>query len=139
LGWSLRTEVVSSAELPEPDARWCVFQEGRLVEFTAYIALDHLGQPLSVRARRPGDRFRPQGGPGQRKLQDLMVDAKVPRRLRERLPVLCDAAGRVVAVLPLRAGEDAVVASSTAKVLVIRGRLLSGETTAMLDRSPEPW
>ncbi len=42
---------------------------------------------LSVRPRRPGDRLRLPGG--TRKLQDILVDAKVPRLLRDELPVVC--------------------------------------------------
>ncbi len=42
---------------------------------------------LSVRSRRPGDRLRLAGG--SRKLQDILVDAKVPRPLRDALPVIC--------------------------------------------------
>jgi tRNA(Ile)-lysidine synthase len=44
--------------------------------------------PLAVRARRPGDRFRPLGAPGERKLQDVLVDLKVPRASRDRVPLL---------------------------------------------------
>src|SRR6185295_3233551 len=36
-------------------------------------------KPFSVRNRRDGDRFRPLGSPGRRKLQDVLVDRKVPR------------------------------------------------------------
>lgn len=45
--------------------------------------------PLWLRPVRPGDRMRLSGMRGSRKLQDLWVDAKVPRDLRPRLPVLC--------------------------------------------------
>lgn len=42
---------------------------------------------LSVRPRRLGDRLRLPGG--TRKLQDILVDAKVPRPFRDELPVVC--------------------------------------------------
>ena len=44
--------------------------------------------PLLLRSRRPGDRIRPLGLGGAVKLQDLFVDAKVPRPLRDRIPVV---------------------------------------------------
>ncbi|HEU5003606.1 MAG TPA: tRNA lysidine(34) synthetase TilS [Actinomycetota bacterium] len=47
-----------------------------------------LDGPLAVRSRRPGDRYRPAGGSGERKVQDMWVDARVPRALRDRLPLL---------------------------------------------------
>jgi tRNA(Ile)-lysidine synthase len=47
-----------------------------------------LQAPLSLRGWRPGDRFRPLGLAGRKKLQDFFVDAKVPREERGRLPLL---------------------------------------------------
>ncbi|MHB1343658.1 MAG: tRNA lysidine(34) synthetase TilS [Thermoleophilia bacterium] len=43
---------------------------------------------LWVRGVLPGDRMRPLGAPGSRLLQDVLVDGKVPRRLRARVPVV---------------------------------------------------
>lgn len=42
----------------------------------------------TVRTRRPGDRLRPLGASGNRKLKDLLIDRKVPRSVRDRLPLL---------------------------------------------------
>jgi tRNA(Ile)-lysidine synthase len=51
---------------------------------------------LRVRSRRPGDRLRPLGAPGRRKVQDVLVDRKVPRRERDRVPIVVDDTGRIV-------------------------------------------
>jgi tRNA(Ile)-lysidine synthase len=51
--------------------------------------------------------MRPRGGPGSRKLQDVLVDAKIPRRDRETLPLLVTAAQVVLFVPGVRAAEDA--------------------------------
>ncbi|HLO02122.1 MAG TPA: tRNA lysidine(34) synthetase TilS [Symbiobacteriaceae bacterium] len=56
----------------------------RLAVFDAGL----LPGPLAVRTRRPGDRLYPVGMTGSKKLQDILVDAKVPRRLRDRLPLI---------------------------------------------------
>ncbi|MBU8896989.1 tRNA lysidine(34) synthetase TilS [Corallococcus sp. M34] len=50
--------------------------------------------PLTVRTRRPGDRIRT--GAGQRKLQDVLVDLRVPEEARHAQPVVADAAGTVM-------------------------------------------
>ncbi len=56
------------------------------------------GCELRLRTRRAGDRFRPKGMGGRsRKLKDWMIDRKIPRRLREQIPLLC-ADGAIVAV-----------------------------------------
>ncbi|HLI55552.1 MAG TPA: tRNA lysidine(34) synthetase TilS, partial [Actinomycetota bacterium] len=58
-------------------------------------------QDLALRSRLPGDRYRPLGAPGERKLQDLFVDAKIPRAERDRVPVLT-CAGRIAWVAGFR-------------------------------------
>jgi tRNA(Ile)-lysidine synthase len=46
------------------------------------------GDVVTIRTRRPGDRLRPLGCTGERKLKDLLIDRKVPRQARESLPLL---------------------------------------------------
>lgn len=41
-----------------------------------------------VRGRRPGDRLRPRGLGGRKKLQDYYIDRKLPRRLRDAMPII---------------------------------------------------
>jgi len=53
---------------------------------------------LVVRSWRPGDRIRLPGVEGRRKLQDVFVDTKTPRRRRSSLPVL--ECGREIVWLP---------------------------------------
>jgi tRNA(Ile)-lysidine synthase len=48
---------------------------------------------LHVRARLPGDRLRPLGLDGSKKVQDLLVDRKVARQQRESIPIVCDDQG----------------------------------------------
>ena len=55
----------------------------------AYLDADKTGADLTVRSRRPGDRLRPLGLGGQKKLQDILVDAKVPARDRDAIPLVC--------------------------------------------------
>jgi tRNA(Ile)-lysidine synthase len=66
-----------------------------------------IARPLEVRAWRPGDRLRPRGGRGSRKISDLLVDAKIPRDLRAELPVLVAADGTILFVAGLRPSEVA--------------------------------
>ena len=46
------------------------------------------GLDLRIGFRRPGLRMRPAGGAGTRKLQDIFVDAKVPREERDAWPLV---------------------------------------------------
>jgi tRNA(Ile)-lysidine synthase len=54
--------------------------------------------PLELRTRRPGDRFRPERGAGQRKLKAWLIDRKVPRERRDAILVV--ASGRDILALP---------------------------------------
>jgi tRNA(Ile)-lysidine synthase len=72
----------------------------------AAVRIDAFAPPFVVRNRRPGDRLRPLGAPGRRKLQDLLVDRKVPRTERDRVPIVIDAAGRIVWVAGLAMAEE---------------------------------
>jgi tRNA(Ile)-lysidine synthetase-like protein len=54
----------------------------------AWLAADALPGALMVRWRRPGDRFQPLGLPRAKRLQDFLVDSRVPRERRDRLPLV---------------------------------------------------
>src|SRR5450759_961228 len=60
--------------------------------------------PLEVRAPRPGDRFKPLGSPGTRKLTDFFIDAKLPRSLRKRCPLVLSC-GEIAWVAGMRLDE----------------------------------
>jgi len=57
--------------------------------------------PWTLRGRRPGDRFRPGGGRAK-KVADLLIDAHIPKDVRDQLALLADAKGRVFWVEGLR-------------------------------------
>jgi tRNA(Ile)-lysidine synthase len=55
----------------------------------AHFDLHKTGTVLFVRKRRPGDRFQPLGMNMPKKLQEFMVDAKIPRSWRGHIPIVC--------------------------------------------------
>jgi tRNA(Ile)-lysidine synthase len=91
------------------------------------IAAGVLALPLAVRNRLPGDRFRPLGAPGKRKLQDFLVDRKVPRADRDALPLVVDARGRIVWVPGQAVAEEFKVSASSQSVILLRVRRLGGK------------
>lgn len=72
---------------------WMLRGELRRAAFELPAGLAESGARL--RSRRPGDRLRPLGAPGGRKLKELLIDRKLPRADRDRLPIL-EIGGRVV-------------------------------------------
>ncbi len=67
--------------------------------YQAWLDADALNGELVLRVRRDGDRFEPLGLDGHsQKLSDFFTNVKVPKRARERWPLLC--AGEKVAWIP---------------------------------------
>jgi tRNA(Ile)-lysidine synthase len=81
-----------------------------------------LALPLVVRNRRAGDRMRPLGAPGRRKLQDVFVDRKVPRQDRDRVPVVVDRSGRIVWVAGLAVADECRVTAPETGVVILELR-----------------
>ncbi len=55
-----------------------------------YLDRDRIVEPLTVRGRHSGDRYRPLSMKGTRKIKDIFIDAKVPLSLRDLVPVIAD-------------------------------------------------
>jgi tRNA(Ile)-lysidine synthase len=64
-----------------------------------------LGDALTVRSWRDGDRMRPLGLGGSKSLQDLFTDRKVPRSLRHALPVVA-AGDRIAWIAGVAVSEE---------------------------------
>ena len=56
--------------------------------------------PLVVRSFRPGDRFRPAGMEGSKKLKDFFIDARIDKEIRRGLPLVT--AGEILWVAGMR-------------------------------------
>ena len=85
---------------------------------------DRLALPLRVRRWLPGDRIRPLGLGGTRKVSDVLTDARVPVHHRAAVPVVLSE-GKVVWVAGHRMAEAVCVRPETrryAKITFIRGR-----------------
>lgn len=74
--------------------------------------------PLVVRSRLPGDRFHPMNSKGHKKVGDFLTDLKVPRRQRERVPILVSD-HRIIALLGRRIDHGVRVTTETTEVLKV--------------------
>ena len=84
----------------------------------ALFDLDSLPETLTVRNFRPGDRFRPLGMQGHRKVKDLFIEKKVPLEVRATLPLLL--AGNEILWIPgYGRSEVAKVGAATKKILQV--------------------
>jgi tRNA(Ile)-lysidine synthase len=110
-GWTAVAEIVRPPPLqPRPRSR-----------FEAWLDADAVGPQITVRSRRPGDRLRPLGLGGEKKVQDLLVDAKVPWEERDVVLLVCAAWG-IAWVVGHRLDERAALGEGSRSALRLRFR-----------------
>ena len=114
-GWRFAVDLLEPDEWspgqppPTPPSAWSV-----------YIDAGRLTEAPGVRARRPGDRFRPLGlGGHSTKLADFMVNNKVPAEQRGRWPLVVSG-DDIVWVAGLRLDEGYRVTPETRRVVRLR-------------------
>jgi tRNA(Ile)-lysidine synthase len=71
---------------------------------------------LKVRSWRPGDRVRPLGLGGTKKLQDVFVDSHIPESARHRVPIVADDE-KILWVAGILVSDDCKVTESTTSFL----------------------
>ncbi len=106
-GWRITTKIAAlDEEMPKP-GKW-----------RAVLDYDCVGDALILRGRRPGDRFYPHGMESSKKLQDFMVDAHVPRYIRDDVPIFV-AVDNIVWVAGLRTDNRVKTTPNTKRALII--------------------
>jgi tRNA(Ile)-lysidine synthetase-like protein len=131
LGWRIRAWRIAGAPgsehagglPPAPELPAFAFADrsaelGR-AESRVYLDAATIGETLTVRAWQPGDRFRPLGMSGEKKLQDYFGDAKAPRELRTRLPLVFNA-DHLVWVAGLRIDDRVRLTPTTQAITVLQ-------------------
>lgn len=83
-GGLIKTSVLSGEAIREMDWK-------EVPDSEAYADLGESRPELFARYRRPGDSFYPLGLGGRKKLHDFFVDAKVPREIRDTVPLVTTA------------------------------------------------
>lgn len=116
-GLSVET-TLSSGPLPEDKDAAGMENYG----WQALFDYDKIRPPLYVRTRQQGDRFQPAGMAGKsKKLQDFLVDEKVPRTKRDALPIVATEQ-EVLWVVGMRTDERFLPGPGTKRVLAVHAR-----------------
>jgi tRNA(Ile)-lysidine synthase len=89
-----------------------------------FFDADKIGNEIILRHWRAGDRFQPIGLKTSAKLQDLFVNAKIPRERRQNLTLASTAAGEIFWVEGLRISGNFKITPKTKCHLVLRWRRL---------------
>jgi len=107
-GWDIEAAVITPSAAKEADTKSS--------DLTACFDFDKTGNKLTVRRRRPGDRFQPLGMGQPKKLNEFMIDAHIPQSWRRRIPVVCSP-GQILWAVGYRIDERVKVTDNTKKVL----------------------
>jgi tRNA(Ile)-lysidine synthase len=110
--WEVRAELASTVPRPE-GPELAVLDPGAL------------GAALEVRSWRQGDRMRPLGLGGSKSLQDLFTDRRVPRSLRQALPVVTSD-GRIVWIAGVAVSEEFAAGPGASEAAVLTAAQVRG-------------
>ncbi len=112
-GTDIVLKIMDRQDMKESPAAPC----GGVCAMLDWDKLKASGVPV-FRNRRAGDRFRPIGMQGSKKLQDYMVDRKIPRHLRDSLLLL--AAGDRILLAGRETGAECAVSEETEYILLVK-------------------
>jgi tRNA(Ile)-lysidine synthase len=85
-----------------------------------YLDADKIKFPLILRIREEGDRFRPFGMKGEKKLKDFFIDEKIPLEKRGKIPILVTGAGKILWAVGYRRSNLGIITKKTSKIIRIR-------------------
>jgi tRNA(Ile)-lysidine synthase len=111
-GWIVETRIDS----PVNDSAFFNIENNE--SFSACLDLEKAGSGLFIRPRRRGDSFQPLGMPESKKVGKFMLDARIPRSWRERVPLIVSDK-HILWIAGYRLDERAKVTPETKHVLKI--------------------
>lgn len=86
-------------------------------DFTKYFSMDNISK-LTIRGRKDGDKIIPLGMKGSKKIKNIFIDCKVPKDLRNSVPIIVFD-NEVGWVVGLRVSDNYKITKDTKKLLKI--------------------
>lgn len=107
-GWRIEATIINREEMTEKGG-----------DFTAYFDLGKTGDRLLVRPRQPADRFQPLGLYQPKKVNEFMIDAKIPRAWRQQVPIVCSPK-QILWLVGWRIDDRVKVTENTKQILCLK-------------------
>ncbi len=92
--------------------------QGQSVTWVEYFSADKMQDEIVVRSKKDGDRYRPIGLGGTKKVKQILIDEKIPSSWRDQIPLFVSK-GKIFWVGGYRISEDFKVTENTKKVLKV--------------------
>jgi len=114
----LSTGALLGTEFVELDEALChtIMQGGVNADLEAYVAVA-AEEALEVRGWQQGDRFRPLGAPGTKKLKDCFIDRHIPVKERKLLPLVVSQSGEIIWVPGFPPADTMKIGTATKRAL----------------------
>lgn len=93
-------------------------------DYEAWFDLEQLSFPIIIRSRQNGDRIELFGLNGSKKVKNMFIDAKVPPRARNHIPILSDDEHRILWIPGFRQSRHAGVNAGTQRILHVKAEPL---------------
>lgn len=88
--------------------------------YECVLDADKVGKVLTIRSWKRGDRMKPFGMNFEKKLQDIFVDEKLPRRKRSLVPIITAEDGRICWIVGFRISDEFAVQENTKRFLHLK-------------------
>lgn len=89
--------------------------------YVKYFDYDKVVGNIYVRNRKSGDKFRPFGMKGSKKIKDYFIDEKIPKDERDKIPLVVDDKN-IIWVVGYRTSEQYKITRDTKNVLIIEAK-----------------
>ncbi|MDI3472736.1 MAG: tRNA(Ile)-lysidine synthase [Thermotogaceae bacterium] len=89
-------------------------------EKTKVFDYDKIEWPIFARSRKAGDRIKPSGFRGHRKVKDILNEMKIPKWLRNGVLILQDSSGKIMWISGFRISEDFKITENTRRFLILK-------------------
>lgn len=108
MGYTVKIEVVNKNNNIE-------FSNNDLIKYFDY---DNIVDEIIIRTRRDGDKIRPFGMSGNKKVKDIFINNKVPIEDRDKVPIICFD-NNIAWIVGYKVSEDYKITSKTKKIIKI--------------------
>ncbi|MDD5011145.1 MAG: tRNA lysidine(34) synthetase TilS [Phycisphaerae bacterium] len=112
-GWRIETEILS---MKDRDAENIKNNKDKFVEWFDY---DQIELPLTVRPRRQGDKFKPFGQAGFKKVGKFLTSEKIDLNSRKQTFLICNSK-KILWLVPIRRSSEAVIKGQNKRILQIK-------------------
>ncbi|HWP98155.1 MAG TPA: tRNA lysidine(34) synthetase TilS [Syntrophomonadaceae bacterium] len=130
-------QIPGSFSIPEIGQRFSLFltdPDSQVFDEAMYLDYDRLeGHQLFLRSRRPGDRIRPAGGRGSKKVKEYFIDRKLPWEERDRVPLLASD-HEIHAIMGCCVAEPVRVRPQSQRILVIKKESRADDAVTRMKR-----